>query len=185
MAVTFKVVPGGGVAEEEKTPAPQASVDLIARKTLDGNFAIFDHLDIDVVVMPEKNKVLVLPKKEMTEAVYEISNRLFDYMRKQGVILPDSVQGGNVYGSLEGKYVAEGVGADSTQAVIYTISKFMESEKPYFMWNAAHKAEEEERLTSPDERNSTEYDPDLHEPKKGSVPTGPTYRYGGTYSIYE
>ena len=30
MAVTFKVVPGGGVAEEEKTPAPQASVDLIA-----------------------------------------------------------------------------------------------------------------------------------------------------------
>ena len=185
MAVTFKVVPGGGVAEEEKTPAPQASVDLIARKTLDGNFAIFDHVDIDVVVMPEKNKVLVLPKKEMTEAVYEISNRLFDYMRQNGVILPDSVQGGNVYGSLEGKYVAEGVGADSTQAVIYTISKFMESEKPYFMWNAAHKAEEEERLTSPDERNSTEYDPDLHEPKKGSVPTGPTYRYGGTYSIYE
>ena len=182
MAVTFKVV--SGVAEEEQVP-PQASVDLIARKTLGGNFAIFDHLDIDVVVMPEKSKVLVLPKNEMTEAVYEISNRLFNYMRKKGVILPDSIQGGNVYGSMEGKYVAEAAEADSTQAVIYTISKFMEEEKPYFMWNAAHKAEEEERFTAPSDENSTEFDPDLHEPKKGSVTTGPAYRYGGTYSIYE
>ena len=185
MAVTFKVVPGAPVAEEENPPAPQASVELIARKTLDGNFAIYDHLDIDVVVMPEKHKVLVLPKREMTEAVYEISNRLFEFMRRHGVIFPDSIQGGNVYGSLEGKYIAESPEADSTQAVIYTISKFMEEEKPYFMWNAAHKAEEEDRLLSPDQESSTEYDPELHEPKKGSITTGPAYRYGGTYSIYE
>jgi len=182
MAVTFKVT--SGVAEEEKAP-PQASVDLIARKTLDGNFAIYDHLDIDVVVIPEKNKVLILPKNEMSEAVYEIQNRLLDFMRRSGVILPDSIQGGNIYGSMEGKYIAEAPEADSTQAVIYTISKFMEEEKPYFMWNAAHKAEEEDRFTEPDNENSTEYDPDLHEPHKGSVTTGPAYRYGGTYSIYE
>jgi hypothetical protein len=182
MAVTFKVVPG--VAEEEQVP-PQASINLIARKTLDGNFAIFDHLDIDVVVMPESNKVLIFPKNEMSEAVYEIQNRLLDYLRKNGVILPDSIQGGNVYGSMQGKYVAEAPEADSTQAVIYSISKFMEAEKPYFMWNAAHKAEEEDRLTDPSEENSTEYDPDLHDPKKGALPTGPTARYGGTYAIYE
>ena len=51
-------------AEEEvvEEPKPQASLELKIRKTMDGNIMIMDHIDIDVVIMPSKSKVLVVAK---------------------------------------------------------------------------------------------------------------------------
>ena len=43
-----------GEVEESK---PQATLSLNIRKSMDGNIMIMDHTDIDVIVMPVKNKV--------------------------------------------------------------------------------------------------------------------------------
>ena len=51
------------VAEEEKPV--QATMALNVRKSLDGNIMIFDHEEIDVVVMPSKSKVVAFPKDMM------------------------------------------------------------------------------------------------------------------------
>ena len=186
MAITFKVGTTPDVSEEtEEQPKPQASLELIARKTLDGNFAIYDHLDIDIVVMPEKNKVVCFAKKEMNNGVYDVQKRMFEYLRGNGVILPETVMGGNVYGSMEAKYVPESDIADPTQAVIFSIGKFIEEERPYFMFDATHKAQEDDRLLEPSDEESTEYDPALHEPTKG---TGRHDAWGGVlktrYTVY-
>ena len=171
MAITFKVEPSQEVEELET----QASINLIARRTLDGNLAIFDHLDVDIVVMPEKTKVVCFAKKEMSNAIYDVQKRLFEYLRKKGVIVPETVMGGNVYGSMEAKYPTESKIADPTQAVIFSIGKFLEEERPYFMWDAAHKTEEEERLLEPSDEETTEFNPELHSPNKG-VATPPLPR---------
>ena len=43
-------------------PEPQVTIELNARKTLDGDIMIFDHEDMDIVVMPSKKKVITIPK---------------------------------------------------------------------------------------------------------------------------
>ena len=63
---------------------------------------IFDHGDIDIVLSPSKNKIVVFPKETMNDLVYGAQNRLFERLHKKGVVIPESVQAGAFYGSLEG-----------------------------------------------------------------------------------
>ena len=63
-----KQAPGG--AEVEEVAAPQATVKLKARKSLDGNIIISDHQLMDVVLVPSKNKVLTIPRPGFGEEVY-------------------------------------------------------------------------------------------------------------------
>ena len=178
MSVTFKVKdPASEVAQEIEEPKPQASMELIARKTLDGNFAIQDHLDIDIVVMPDAAKIVCFAKTDMSNAIYDIQKRMFEYLRKRGVVIPETIMGGNVYGSMEAKYPSESDIADPTQAVIFSIGKFIEEEKPYFMWDAAHKASEDERILEPSDEETTAFDPDLHSPDKGNSSALPLSMY--------
>ena len=58
---------------------PQTSVELNARKTLDGNLLIMDHDDIDIVVLPQENKILSFPKEASIDDTYNTQNRLFDF----------------------------------------------------------------------------------------------------------
>ena len=50
------------VEVEEK---PQAQITLDMRKTLDGSIAIYDHPEIDIVVMPHMFKIFTFAKDEM------------------------------------------------------------------------------------------------------------------------
>ena len=167
---------------EEEPKVPQASMQMNARKTLDGNLAIYDHVDIDIVVIPGKNKILALAKNEMSDEVYETQSRLFDYLVKKGIVLPESIRGGNVYASMEGLYPASENGRDHSQVTIFTIGKFLEEEKPYYMWNQAHEDDMEDWLTEPTEEESTEYGEVSQEREKGSLPKD-SGRHG--YRIYE
>ena len=45
-------------AEGEEQKPVQATVDLKIRKTLDGSFVVFDHPEIDIVIMPQMLKVV-------------------------------------------------------------------------------------------------------------------------------
>ena len=139
---------------EEEPKVPQASMKMNARKNLDGSLGIYDHTDIDIVVMPKKNKILALAKNEMSDDVYHTQSRLFAFLVKRGVILPESVRGGNVYGSLEGAYPPSQDGKNHAQISVYTIGKFLEEEKPYYMWSQAHEHAMEDWWVDPSVEDS-------------------------------
>ena len=80
---------------------------LNMRKALNGDLMIFDHKDIDIIVMTEKKKVVAFAKDLMSEVVYGAESRLMEHLRKAGIIEYDSIQGGNVYGSLKENYMKQ------------------------------------------------------------------------------
>ena len=67
-------------------PKPQATIELKARRTLDGNILIIDHEEIDVVLYPENKKSLVLAKNEYHHNVYEAQERFFKFLWKSGIV---------------------------------------------------------------------------------------------------
>lgn len=156
-------------SEEQQAPQkPQASIEMVARKTLDGNIMIMDHIDVDIIVIPTSNKVLTLAKGTLSEDVYDTQDRLFRYLTKKGVIDPASVRSGNVYGSMEAAYVAESYnGSDSTEVVVFDIGKFIEEEKAYFEYESKHEEEITDMFTQPND--STELGKVAHQDKKGSI----------------
>jgi len=158
--------------EEEEKPI-QASMSLNARKSLDGNIMIFDHEEIDIVVMPSKNKVVAFPKDLMSDTVYEAQDRLFFYLVKNGVVTPDSVRGGNVYGSLEGAVATpleESI--DQSQVAVFSIGKFILEEEPFFKTYKDYEEDVEDGLTNPDEEESTELGDVSHAEMQGSLRPG-------------
>jgi len=153
------------------------------RKTLSGDFLMREHPEIDIIVMPEKAKVLVLAKDEQTENVYKLQERLFKYMVQRGVVLPESVNSGNVYGSLEGKFTAQPPGGENaSQVVIYNLANFIEEEMPKYKSEKNFEDKMEKNLLKPDVEDSTEIGEVPQEPFKGSIPkygfpTRGIYRY--------
>ena len=73
---------------------------LNIREAHNGDLMIFDHPDIDIVIMREKKKVVTFAKDLATDVVYGTSSRLMERLQKKGVIAFETIQGGNVYGSL-------------------------------------------------------------------------------------
>jgi len=96
------------------------------KKTLSGDYILREHPEIDIFIIPSKQKVLVVPKDEQSDHIYGLQERLFKYMVNKGVILPESVVSGNIYGSLQGGYVQDAPGGeDSLQVVVYALSNFL------------------------------------------------------------
>jgi hypothetical protein len=156
---------------QESEQKPQATIKLQARKTPDGNVMIFDHKDIDIVLMPNKRKVVTFPKDQMDEIIYNTQSRLFDFLTKKGIIEFESVQGGNVFASLEGKIV-ESKDYNTTQLALFAISKFMDEERPVMEYEEAIEADFERRLSEPLPNESTDFDPSRHSDRKGGIRPG-------------
>jgi len=172
--------------DEQKRVAPgqpQISMSMNLRKGVDGSVMIFDHDDIDIVVIPEPLKIVALPKDLITDEVYDTQNHLFKHLAKKGIIEFDSIKGGNVYGSFEAtihKSAFEGL--SPIQAAIFQIGKFIEDERPYFQAEKAYFEKEEKKLLDPDEEDSTELGEVPHEETKGSLRPG---WIRGPYGIYD
>jgi hypothetical protein len=158
-----------------------ARVKLKARKTLDGNILILDHPDIDIVISPKKKKVLALAKNQYNDHVYATQSRLFEYLRRRGVVDPASVHGGNVYGSLEGAILEsiEPHAADSVQMTLYSIVHFLIEEKPHYDALKKYEFDFEKNLLDPSEKDSTELGDVPHNKRKGSVT-----QYSGVNTAY-
>ena len=108
-------------------------IELNARRTLEGNLMIFDHEDIDIVLMIEKKKCIVFPKEELTDKTYSAQDRIFSFLSKRGVIDLESIRGGNVFGSMEASILESKLpGIDSTQVMLYVIHEYINDERPYF-----------------------------------------------------
>ena len=169
-----KVRSGEPLDSTASRPAPKLSMNL--RKTMSGDFAIYDHQEMDIVVMPEKKKILAMAKNEMSDEVYGAQDRLFNFLRRKGVISEDSVQSGSVYGSMQGAYVESKIGGKEDDIVLFTIGKFLEEEKPYYAHDTALEAELTANYTDPQEPDATELGEVPHEPKKGSVDVFPAMK---------
>ena len=144
---------------------------LNVRRALNGDLMIFDHNDIDIMILTEKKKIVAFAKDMMSDIVYGAENRLFTHLRRQGVIAYDSIQGGNVYGSMEG-LMLEMKGdkqPETIDYVLYQISEWMNTEKPYFESNEAYDEMMDDHLLDPDDEFSTELGEVPHEEEKGGI----------------
>lgn len=161
------------------------SVDM--RQTLGGDYVIYDHPDIDIVIMPKMKKVVGFPKDRISDMTYDTQSRLFDFLTKKGVVARDSVQGGNVYASLQALFetppepkTKEGEEAqdplDALQPILFTICKFIEMEKPQYEYLKKMDEEEEDYYTNPTDDNSTELGEVPHAREKGSIRPGIYYQ---------
>jgi hypothetical protein len=158
-------------------------VNLAIRKTLDGNLIIQDHHNMNIVIMPDKGKIVSFPKGEFTQDCYTDQDQMFQFLTQNGVIQPDSIIGGNIYGSLEAKYQTEKKAEEEPlEVVILNISNFLTKDKQEYSVRKKFIDDLEKELLQPDEEDSTELGEVPHEKFKGSIPkwgfpTRGIYRY--------
>jgi hypothetical protein len=157
-----------------KFGGPQATVELKARKALDGSLLIMDHQKIDIAVMPNEMKVVTIPKTTSTEDVYDFQDRLLELLADRGVIDRASIQGGHVFRSLEAS-VFENQETNPLQAAVYIISEFISNEAEYERVADNYEKELEDMFTHPSDRDSTEYGEVPQYAEKGSMRPGYYY----------
>lgn len=159
---------------------------LNIREAHNGDLMIFDHPDIDIVVMVEKKKIVTFAKDLATDIVYGTSSRLMERLRSKGVIAYETIQGGNVYGSLEGQLLEiknPEMKDKMFPLILNQISEWIESERPYFETVHDYEQMYDDSLTHPDKEDSTELGEVPQEEEKGSIRPYifGAYPYGGYY----
>jgi len=162
-------------------------LELKARKSLDGNILIFDHKEIDIVIMPEKNKVVTFAKDDYSETIYHVQDRFFEYLKRRGIVTYDSVKGGNVYGSIEG-VIAESKDPEINvlDYAIYNVYRFLKEEKPRYDYIEDYEQMLDDYYTEPTGEDSTELGEIPQATEKGSIRPGYNYSpYWMSYMLEE
>ena len=155
-------------------------VSLKIRRGLDGRLMITDHDHIDIVLLPDKQKVISFAKQDFSDIVYETQNRLFDYLVDKGICAPESVQGGNVYGSLEAKILPLKESEIPIEHLFsLNIQKWLNKEMPALEMDKEYSERFTDMLTDPDSLDSTELGEVPQEEDKGSIPKYASRRYIG------
>ena len=159
---------------------------LNIREAHNGDLMIFDHPDIDIVIMREKKKIVAFAKDLATDVVYGTSSRLMERLQKKGVIAFETIQGGNVYGSLEGQLLEMKNPEQKDMEMpllLNQISEWIESERPYFETVQEYEQMFDDELTHPDAEHSTALGKVPQEVEKGSIRPYifGAYPYGGYY----
>ena len=153
----------------EKNP----KVSLKARRSLNGNIMIFDHEDIDIVISTEGKKCVVFPKDQMSDKVYDAQDRMFKYLVKRGIVDHSSIKGGNVHGSMEAAVLESKIpGVDNIQAALYSISEYLNLEKPFFKSSSEFDDERLDHILHPGPEDSTELGDVPQDAQKGSMHPG-------------
>tara|TARA_Y100001938_G_C8074308_1_gene425046 strand:- start:353 stop:877 length:525 start_codon:yes stop_codon:yes gene_type:complete len=160
-------------------------IALEARKTLDGNIMILDHLHMDIIINPSRNLVVTYPKENLNEDAYATQNAYFGKLASDGVILRDSVQAGNVFGSIQALYPKEGTGDTNPLHVILLSTKnFIKEELGYLQMEKDYEDEVDEEYLDPTAEDSTELGEVPEEPKKGSITPYYVRNYLSGYFMY-
>tara|TARA_R100000008_G_scaffold19975_1_gene10296 strand:+ start:9085 stop:9624 length:540 start_codon:yes stop_codon:yes gene_type:complete len=165
MAIIIKI---GAKANEKKV-----RLELNARQSISGDLMIFDHGDIDIILSPTNKKITVFPKETMNDLVYGAQNRLMTHLRKKGIIVPESIQGGSFYGAIEGT-IQESANPEISgpKLALINISAFIDEERPYFENTEAIISMNNDELTHPDREDSTELGEVPQQVKQGSMNYG-------------
>lgn len=162
--------------KEEMPP----TVTLNMRRGFDGRLMIYEHDHIDIVYIPDKKKILAFAKRDYSDIIYETQDRLLSFLAKKGICSPESIRGGNVYGSLEAQ-VLEAPQQDfpTESLLVMNIKKWIDSEQPSLEMNRKYKEEFVDMLTDPDPEDSTELGEVPQDEKKGSIPKHASRRFVG------
>lgn len=155
--------------EDQKKEKIYYKFDLNSRKSIDGNIIIYSHPEIDIMISPTKLKIITFPKVSLTDYVYDVQKRFFDFLRNKGAITYDSVQGGNVYGTIEAKYPEESDYGDPTQYALLTIYKFLKQDIPNISYVKNLKDKHEMDITDPVASETTELGEIPHAEEKGKL----------------
>tara|TARA_B100001094_G_scaffold333289_1_gene410353 strand:+ start:5818 stop:6357 length:540 start_codon:yes stop_codon:yes gene_type:complete len=179
MAVIIKV--------GKKSNQKKVRLELDLRRSMNGDLMIFDHGDIDIILSPDKKKIVAFPKETMTDLVYGAQNRLFSHLRKRGLVIPESIQAGSFYGAFEAT-LQESTDPDASSAklALINISNFIDEERPYFEQVEAIVSMDDEHLIDPDKEYSTELGEVPQSSEKGSIRPGyirDPYAYNYMYTI--
>ncbi len=158
-------------------------IKLKARRSLSGDIIILDHEDIDIVLMNEKKKCVAFQKESSIEKTYDAQNRMFEFLAKKGLINRETVQGGNVFGSIEANFQESKIpGVDSIQALLFGINEYITGEKPFFKQSIQYDDERLDAMLRPSPEDSTELGDVPQSDRKGSMhkqvgPYGFEYNY--------
>ena len=153
---------------------PQATVELNARKTLAGELLILDHDIIDIILIPESMKVVTFPKSQSVEDAYGTQNRFFEFLADDGIIDRESVQGGNIFNSIEG-LIPESKNVNSLQAAVYVIAEFLAAETDARLTAEKYEKDLERYFVEPKDRDTTELGEVPQEAEKGAMVPGYYY----------
>lgn len=140
--------------------------ELILRSSLNGDLMILDHKDIDIIIKQKDGKVITFAKEMMSDMSYGAGSRLMEYLRHEGVIEYDSIQGGNIHGSIESK-IQEG--SKRIPITLFKVYEWMKKEKPAFESREEYDEEMEEHMLDPDNEYSTELGQVPQRAQKGSI----------------
>ena len=145
-------------------------ISLKARKSIDGNIIVYAHPEMNIFVMIKTSKVVAIPKEDLDDELHSSQERLFKFLVSDGVIAHDSVQSGNLFMSVEGKIPEVTGEGNKIEYVLYSISKFIDKDMPYYKDQKDFEKEMEDRLLEPEPVEYTEYDPKRQDVNKGSLP---------------
>ncbi len=170
------------VSDENKVEAPpepqgvkieivqkdEIDFKLMTRSAVNGDIMILDHKDIDIVLQQKDGKILTFAKETISDYTYGAEARLMEYMRSKGVLEYDSIQGGNIYGSLEGQLMTSDE-VEVNKVALKVISEWMTTEESYLKGSTAYDNMSDDHLLSPDGEYSTELGEVPAADKKGSM----------------
>ena len=187
----MKIVIDNSKPVQIKIDKPDAVVELKARKTIAGDIMIFDHPDIDIMVSPSKNKIFALSKDRYGDHIYATQSRLFEWLRRNGVVDPSKTRGGNVFGSLESTMLIpeekQKENVSPVDIAVYSIAKFLHKEAPSVKGYRDYENNFDKQLTEPSDDETTRLGKVPHEPRQGTNNTypGSTAAYGLVGYYYE
>jgi len=165
MAITIRV------GEEANKRLVTLEMDI--RKSLNGDLMIFDHGDMDIILSASKNKVVAFPKEVMSDYVYGAQNRLFTFLRKRGVVIPESIQAGSFYGSFEAiMETPKSETMSASKMALVSIHNFITEERPYFEATEAIISMTDDEFIDPDKEDSTELGEVPQSTQQGSIRKG-------------
>ena len=153
--MTVRVIIGDEAISKAHSTPVAAKLEMVIRRTMDGDYMIMDHTDVDIIVMPKKMKIVAFPKDLMSDLVYSTENRLFKFLSKKGLVSISSIQSGAIYGSLEAKLLV-GETHDTVKLTLINIEKWIDDERPYFEFIDKFEDMMVDRFVDPDDEHSTE-----------------------------
>ena len=157
----------GGV-KIEIVEKDEINFKLMTRSAINGDIMILDHKDIDIVLKQGEGKILTFAKETLSDYTYGAESRLLEFMRSKGVLEYDSIQGGNIYGSLEGQLM-KSEEVEVSKVALKVISEWMTTDESYIKGSTAYDDMSDDHLLSPDGEYSTELGEVPAEEQKGSI----------------
>jgi hypothetical protein len=166
--IGLNIKPTVGIRINDNKKSTKDKMDF--SKAINGDIMIFAHKDIDIMILKEQKKIVAFAKDMLTDDVYGAESRLFNFLRKQGIVAYDTIQGGNIYGSMEAQMLtAEKKIKQPLVLAAHIVNEWIKSEKPMMDYMEAHDDMMDDALLSPDEEHATELGEVPHEEEKGSI----------------